>query len=81
MDHVHPKSKGGLTEWENIVVSCTDCNSYKANRTPEEAGMTLLRKPVKPRMNIFQTDHRVKDWETFLGIAYWNVPLDNDMDD
>ena len=45
-----PRSRGGKTTWENIVTACGDpCNSTKANRTPEEAGMKLLRKPVKPR--------------------------------
>ena len=81
MDHVKPKSKGGLTTWENIVVACTACNSYKADRTPEEAGMTLRRKPFKPTYGIYPSDVKIKDWETFLGEAYWNVPLENDMDE
>lgn len=48
-DHVTPRSRGGKTSWENIVTCCVACNSEKANRTPEEAGMKLLRKPVKPK--------------------------------
>lgn len=48
-DHVIPRSRGGRTNWTNIIACCVDCNMTKANRTPEEAGMRLLRKPVKPR--------------------------------
>lgn len=48
-DHVLPKSRGGRTTWENIVTSCSPCNHEKGDRTPEEAGMKLLKKPVKPR--------------------------------
>ena len=48
-DHILPKSRGGLTLWENIVIACRPCNQKKGNRTPEEAKMTLLRKPFRPR--------------------------------
>ncbi len=48
LDHVLPKSQGGRTSWENIVTSCVECNQHKAGRTPEQASMRLLRKPVKP---------------------------------
>jgi 5-methylcytosine-specific restriction endonuclease McrA len=47
-DHVMPRSRGGRTTWENIVTACIDCNSDKADRTPEEAGIKLLAKPKKP---------------------------------
>jgi 5-methylcytosine-specific restriction endonuclease McrA len=47
-DHVIPRVRGGKTVWENIVTSCYACNDRKGSRTPEEAGMKLLRKPLKP---------------------------------
>lgn len=47
-DHVLPRSRGGKTVWENIVTSCIKCNLRKDNRTPEEAGMHLLKRPTKP---------------------------------
>jgi 5-methylcytosine-specific restriction endonuclease McrA len=47
-DHVIPKSRGGRTNWENIVTACKPCNLKKANRTPSEAGMALLSKPKMP---------------------------------
>ena len=47
-DHVLPRVRGGKTVWENIVTSCYACNDRKGSRTPDEAGMKLLRKPIKP---------------------------------
>lgn len=48
-DHVVPRVKGGKTNWENIVACCYDCNDKKGQKTPEQAGMRLLRKPFKPK--------------------------------
>jgi 5-methylcytosine-specific restriction endonuclease McrA len=47
-DHVVPRSRGGQTTWENIVTACVECNKRKADRTPAEARMHLLRQPRKP---------------------------------
>ncbi|MBI5535781.1 MAG: HNH endonuclease [Deltaproteobacteria bacterium] len=47
-DHVVPRKQGGKTNWENIVTSCYPCNARKAGRTPEQAGMKLLRRPARP---------------------------------
>jgi 5-methylcytosine-specific restriction endonuclease McrA len=47
-DHVIPRSRGGQTEWTNVVTCCTTCNFKKGGRTPEEAGMSLIRKPKAP---------------------------------
>jgi len=47
-DHVLPRSRGGRTEWENIVMACQACNARKANLTPQEAGMHLRVQPVRP---------------------------------
>lgn len=49
VDHVIPKSRGGESSWLNLVGSCVTCNSRKNNRTPQEAGMQLRRKPYEPR--------------------------------
>jgi 5-methylcytosine-specific restriction endonuclease McrA len=48
IDHVLPRSKGGKTEWTNVVAACGSCNRRKANRLPTEARMTLRSKPIKP---------------------------------
>jgi len=47
-DHVIPRSRGGGTSWTNIVTCCVQCNRRKGGRTPEEAGLHLLRRPVRP---------------------------------
>jgi 5-methylcytosine-specific restriction endonuclease McrA len=47
-DHILPRSRGGLDEWSNAITACKSCNSLKADRTPEEAGMVLLFEPTTP---------------------------------
>lgn len=42
IDHIFPKSRGGLDTWENLISACFACNQRKRNRTPEEAGMKML---------------------------------------
>ncbi len=45
LDHVVPRSRSGETVWENLVACCHGCNNRKGNRTPEEAGLRLVRPP------------------------------------
>jgi 5-methylcytosine-specific restriction endonuclease McrA len=76
-DHVLPKSRGGKTVWENIVSCCMECNRKKGGRTPSEASMKLIRKPVRPtwipaiRITI-GVKHIPQAWRDYL---YWNVEL------
>jgi 5-methylcytosine-specific restriction endonuclease McrA len=53
VDHVVPRSKGGLSSWENIVASCAPCNRRKGNSLPRQVGMRLLRKPRTPSPHVF----------------------------
>jgi 5-methylcytosine-specific restriction endonuclease McrA len=82
IDHVVPRQHGGLTTWTNVVCSCIGCNSRKANRTPEQAHMHLVRKPKKPRWRPFLEIQFAKShdhsWRHFLDLAYWNVELGED---
>jgi len=48
VDHVMPRSRGGATSWENCAAACLRCNHRKGNKTPEEAGMVLRKKPARP---------------------------------
>jgi len=77
LDHVIPRDRGGPTTWENIVCSCIPCNTRKANKTPAEAGMRLVRKPKRPKWRPFvQVSFGApmhESWKHFLDIAYWNV--------
>ena len=66
-DHVLPRSRGGKTSWDNIVLSCSPCNRKKGDRTPEEANMTLRCKPNSPRKeqilrNSIQSTGQWKNW-------------------
>ncbi|MDO8418100.1 MAG: HNH endonuclease [Agitococcus sp.] len=50
-EHIHPASRGGLLVWTNVVAACAPCNSRKADRRPEEAGMELGFLPYNPNRN------------------------------
>lgn len=83
LDHVIPRDRGGPTTWENIVCSCIRCNTRKANRTPLEAGLSLIRKPKRPKWRPFVHVEFGMDyhdsWKHFLDLAYWNVELGEDV--
>ena len=49
LDHVMPRSRGGLHIWENVVAACRKCNLGKRDRTPDEAGMKLAKTPLIPK--------------------------------
>ena len=53
VDHVVPRSKGGGSNWENIVASCAPCNRKKGDRLLRQAGMRLVRPPRTPSPEIF----------------------------
>jgi len=69
IDHPFPKSRGGPNTWENMVLCHKDINSKKGNKTPEEAGLKLIRKP-KAMPPILATDliefKNHIDWNVFI---------------
>lgn len=85
LDHVIPRSKGGKTNWENVVTSCIECNFRKGGRTPEQANMKLLKVPRKPRWSELvhppRMRARYREWLPFLNLvdaSYWNSELESD---
>ncbi|CAM4162121.1 HNH endonuclease [Nocardia ninae] len=54
VDHIRPRSRGGPNTWSNLVACCGPCNTTKADRTPEEAGMRLLWQPKAPNHHLKQ---------------------------
>lgn len=69
LDHVIPKSRNGKNDWLNLVTCCDSCNKKKGDKTPEEAGMVLLRKPIKPSYYTFlkrYLDQNISDWDPYL---------------
>ncbi len=84
LDHVIPRSRGGMTTWENIVCSCISCNKRKGGVLPEQAGMRLIRKPKRPQWaHQFAFSPRTsihREWLPFLSIVdftYWNLELEH----
>ncbi len=83
-DHVVPRIHGGLTTWENVVICCVPCNQRKGGRTPEQARMALLSRPVKPRKLpetvrlTFTFQKGMPDtWRQWLrDVTYWHGELD-----
>ena len=83
LDHVVPRSKGGITSWENVVCSCHRCNRLKGGLTPVQAGMRLISPPRKPSwtppLNVSLKDAMRKEWVPFLDflvdMSYWNTEL------
>ena len=82
LDHVIPRAYGGKSLWDNIVCCCFNCNRKKGGKTPQEAGMKLLKKPKKPRWTPFYKislkDLKRKEWTPFLNmvdISYWHTEL------
>jgi 5-methylcytosine-specific restriction endonuclease McrA len=72
IDHVVPKSRGGLHAWDNVVASCRPCNARKRDHMLEESGMRLRRLPVIPRQRTFilVASGRIRsEWEPYLGQA------------
>lgn len=68
MDHVVPRSQGGASSWTNCVAACVACNARKADRTPDQAGMRLRRRPSRPEWKPLYAAHgaRVESWRRFL---------------
>jgi len=85
-DHVTPRSQGGHTRWENIVISCNACNQKKGGRTPEQAHMRLLSQPVKPkklpdtvRLTFTYQKGMPESWRNWLrSVSYWAGELEQD---
>ncbi|MFO0908984.1 MAG: HNH endonuclease [Isosphaeraceae bacterium] len=68
IDHVLPRSRGGATSWTNCVAACVACNTLKADRTPEQAGLTLRRRPVRPswKPHYVAYERRPLSWQVFV---------------
>lgn len=61
IDHIIPRSRGGMNVWGNLITSCYSCNGNKRDRTPEEAGM--IRPVITPGYN---KNSRLAKAQTYL---------------
>ncbi|HAM02915.1 MAG TPA: HNH endonuclease, partial [Acidimicrobiaceae bacterium] len=70
IDHVVPRSRGGLHAWDNVVAACRRCNTRKEDRLPHEAGLVLRRLPAAPRQRVWllaMSGGARDEWAPYLG--------------
>ena len=79
-DHLIPRSRGGMTTWENVVTACSPCNLRKGGLMPAKAGMWPAQKPVRPTVyqlhkngRLFPPNHLHHSWQDYL---YWDTELE-----
>ena len=79
-DHVIPRSKGGLTTWENVVAACSPCNLRKADKLPRDIKMFPAHQPFAPSVQdlhqngrAFPPNHLHESWMDYL---YWDSELE-----
>jgi 5-methylcytosine-specific restriction endonuclease McrA len=70
IDHIIPKSRGGKTSWTNCVLSHRDINAMKADKTPNEVGLSLIKTPKEPSSlpttAFIYNKYDIKEWKPFL---------------
>ena len=79
-DHVIPRSKGGVTSWDNVVAACSPCNLRKANKLPKQAQMWPSQSPFRPSVHQlhangqhFPPNFLHESWQDYL---YWDTELE-----
>ncbi|MEZ5779544.1 MAG: HNH endonuclease [Paracoccaceae bacterium] len=79
-DHVLPRSRGGVTSWDNVVAACAPCNLRKANKLLRESGLNLRRRPHQPTSDEMQRAGRRFPpnylHQSWLDYLYWDAELD-----
>ncbi|MSR18815.1 MAG: HNH endonuclease [Phycisphaerales bacterium] len=79
LDHVLPRVQGGGNSWTNLVCACVRCNARKGGRTPSQAGLHLVRPPIKPKRNpaiaMRLGSPKYQSWKAFLDETYWTIEL------
>ncbi len=79
-DHLIPRSRGGLTRWDNVVTACAPCNLAKGGKMPEHASMWPSQMPYRPTVyelhrngRLFPPNYLHESWLDYL---YWDAPLE-----
>lgn len=79
-DHLVPRSRGGLTRWENVLTACSPCNLRKGSLTPEQVGLRPRHQPYRPTVfelhrngRLFPPNYLHQSWLDYL---YWDSELD-----
>jgi 5-methylcytosine-specific restriction endonuclease McrA len=83
VDHVQPKSRGGKTNWTNVVVACKPCNLKKGNQNLHETEMQLRKTPSKPDFLYFHfsvpsgPESHLQIWQKYLPIKIFSKSITN----
>lgn len=79
-DHVVPRSKGGITSWENVITACAPCNLRKANKTLKQVGMSARSKAIQPTVHELHNNGRYFPpnylHESWMDYLYWDAELE-----
>jgi 5-methylcytosine-specific restriction endonuclease McrA len=79
-DHLVPRSRGGLTTWDNVITACSTCNLRKGNKSCRAAHMNPRQLPYRPTVHdlhnngrLFPPNYLHESWMDFL---YWDTELE-----
>ena len=79
-DHLLPKSKGGLTNWENVVTACSTCNVKKGGKLYTKCDLRLKKKPYIPTVDDLHKNGRHFPpnflHESWMDYLYWDIELE-----
>ena len=78
-DHLLPKSRGGITDWENVVTACSSCNVRKGGKLYKDCDLNLFKKPYRPSVDDLHKNGRHFPpnflHESWMDYLYWDIEL------
>ena len=79
-DHLLPKSRGGLTDWNNVVTACSSCNVKKGGKLYKDCDLKLASKPYAPTVEDLHRNGRNFPpnflHESWMDYLYWDIELE-----
>ena len=79
-DHLLPKSRGGLTDWNNVVTACSSCNVKKGGKLYKDCDLKLANKPYAPTVEDLHRNGRNFPpnflHESWMDYLYWDIELE-----
>ena len=79
-DHLLPKSRGGLTDWNNVVTACSSCNVKKGGKLYKDCELKLTSKPYAPTVEDLHRNGRNFPpnflHESWMDYLYWDIELE-----
>ena len=78
-DHLLPKSRGGLTDWNNVVTACSSCNVRKGGKLYKDCDLKLSNTPYAPTVEDLHRNGRNFPpnflHESWMDYLYWDIEL------